>query len=63
MMEKIVFSWSSGKDSSLALYELMKQGICDITLLTTVTGKYEKISMHGVRKHCLKSRRIRGMPS
>jgi diphthamide synthase (EF-2-diphthine--ammonia ligase) len=30
MMEKIVFSWSSGKDSSLALYELMKQGICDI---------------------------------
>lgn len=53
MMEKIVLSWSSGKDSSLVLYELIKQGIYDITLLTTVTGKYERIGMHGVREALL----------
>jgi len=53
MKEKIILSWSSGKDSSLALYELMKQGSYDITLLTTVTGKYDRISMHGVREALL----------
>jgi uncharacterized protein (TIGR00290 family) len=52
MKEKIILSWSSGKDSALALYELKKRGNYDITLLTTVTGKYERISMHGVRE-CL----------
>ncbi|HHW01068.1 MAG TPA: diphthine--ammonia ligase [Clostridiaceae bacterium] len=53
MKEKIILSWSSGKDSSLALYELMKQGSYDITLLTTITGNYERISMHGVREALL----------
>ena len=50
MNEKIILSWSGGKDSALALYELMRQGNTDITLLTTITDKYERISMHGVRK-------------
>lgn len=50
MKEKILFSWSGGKDSSLALYELMKQGDYDITLLSTITDKYKRISMHGVRE-------------
>ncbi|HBX47513.1 MAG TPA: ATP-binding protein, partial [Clostridiaceae bacterium] len=49
MNEKIILSWSGGKDSALALYELMRQGNTDITLLTTITDKYERISMHGVR--------------
>lgn len=49
MKEKIILSWSGGKDSSLALYELIKQGSYDITLLSTITDKYERISMHGVR--------------
>jgi uncharacterized protein (TIGR00290 family) len=53
MMEKILLSWSSGKDSSLALYELMRQGIYDITLFTTITGNYDRISMHGVREALL----------
>jgi len=48
--ERIILSWSGGKDSSLALYELMKQGNYDITLLTTITDKYERISIHGVRE-------------
>lgn len=50
MKEKILLSWSGGKDSTLALYELMKQDKYDITLLSTITDKYERISMHGVRE-------------
>ena len=53
MNEKIILSWSGGKDSALALYELMRQGNTDITLLTTITDKYERISMHGVREALL----------
>jgi uncharacterized protein (TIGR00290 family) len=48
MKEKILLSWSGGKDSSLTLYELINQGKYDINLLTTITEKYERISMHGV---------------
>lgn len=50
MKEKILLSWSGGKDSTLALYELMKLDKYDITLLSTITDKYERISMHGVRE-------------
>jgi uncharacterized protein (TIGR00290 family) len=51
MKEKIVLSWSGGKDSTLALYELMTQGDWEITMLTTITEKYERVSMHGVREY------------
>ncbi|HEX2946115.1 MAG TPA: diphthine--ammonia ligase [Clostridia bacterium] len=49
MTEKILLGWSGGKDSSMALYELKRLGKYDITLLTTVTEQYNRISMHGVR--------------
>ena len=50
MKEKILFAWSGGKDSAMALYELQKQNACEIlSLLTTVTSDYDRISMHGVR--------------
>jgi uncharacterized protein (TIGR00290 family) len=53
-MEKVLFSWSSGKDSALALYELQKNKDYEvIALLTTVTAGYERISMHGVRRELL----------
>jgi uncharacterized protein (TIGR00290 family) len=47
--EKVVLSWSGGKDSALALYELgrWKYEVC--ALLTTVTKEYSRVSMHGVR--------------
>ena len=49
-IEKIILAWSGGKDSAMALYELMKSGRYEISaLLTTVTADYERISMHGVR--------------
>jgi uncharacterized protein (TIGR00290 family) len=50
MVEKVLFTWSGGKDSALALYEIQKSHDYEISaLLTTVTGDYDRISMHGVR--------------
>lgn len=50
MKEKIIFCFSGGKDSAITLHELMKTNNYEIvTLLTTVTGDYDRISMHGVR--------------
>ena len=46
----ILLSWSGGKDSSLALYEIQKSGKYEITsLITTVTEEYDRVSMHGLR--------------
>lgn len=53
--EKIILTWSGGKDSCLALYELIKQGNVEIaSLLTTLTEDYDRISMHGVRADLLR---------
>jgi len=55
MKQRIALSWSSGKDSSLALYELRRSGAYDIRcLLTTVTEDYQRVSMHGVREDVLR---------
>jgi uncharacterized protein (TIGR00290 family) len=51
MTKKVLFTWSGGKDSVMALYELQKAGNYEISaLLTTVTKDYDRISMHGVRR-------------
>ena len=53
MKKKIILSWSGGKDSALALYRLKNSPEFEIiSLFTTVTKDYDRISMHGVRK-CL----------
>ena len=53
-MEKVLFSWSTGKDSALALYELQKRTDIEIfALITTVTDEYDRVSMHGVRRELL----------
>ena len=51
MGEKVLFSWSGGKDSALALYEICKAGKYEISaLLTILTEDYDRISMQGVRR-------------
>ena len=46
-----LMSWSGGKDSCLALYEIQTCETHHIAvLLTTVTQDYDRISMHGVRR-------------
>ena len=50
-MEKTPFCWSGGKDSAIALYEIQKSKKYNIvSLLTTITEGYDRISMHGVRR-------------
>lgn len=50
MKQKVLFTWSGGKDSAMALHELKKDDDYEICgLLTTVTEDYDRISMHGVR--------------
>jgi uncharacterized protein (TIGR00290 family) len=50
-MEKVLFSWSGGKDSAMALHEILAGRQYEvIALLTTVTEDYDRISMHGVRR-------------
>jgi uncharacterized protein (TIGR00290 family) len=51
----VLFSWSGGKDSALALYALKRRSDVRVTgLLTTVTEGYDRISMHGVRRGLLR---------
>jgi len=52
--EPILFCWSGGKDSAMALHTLLQRNDVWVTaLLTTVTEGYERISMHGVRRELL----------
>ena len=52
-MKSVVISWSGGKDSCMALHELQKRDYHIAALLTTVTGDYDRVSMHGVRRGLL----------
>ena len=52
--EKVVLSWSGGKDSSMALYELRRSARYEVVaLLTTVAGEFDRVSHHGVRVELL----------
>jgi len=54
-MDKVIISWSGGKDCSMAYYEARKTlGLEISALITTVTEVYGRISMHGVRRTLLK---------
>ncbi|QSO53532.1 diphthine--ammonia ligase [Alicyclobacillus curvatus] len=50
MNKPIVMSYSGGKDSSLALYHLLRDPDWEVKrLLTTANSVYQRSSMHGVR--------------
>lgn len=49
MKPKAIFNWSSGKDSALALYTILKEDRFEISsLLTSINKEFQRISMHGV---------------
>lgn len=49
MKKKAIFNWSSGKDSALALYKILKEEKFEVTsLLTSINKEFQRISMHGV---------------
>ena len=54
--KKALFNWSSGKDSALALYKILRNPDFIIEcLLTSVNQQYQRISMHGVRVKLLEA--------
>ncbi|HEY3755925.1 MAG TPA: hypothetical protein VGL42_07230 [Opitutaceae bacterium] len=54
MREKVIFCWSGGKDSALALNRMRADDRYEIvSLLTTCNGHYRRVSMHGVRVELL----------
>ena len=47
----VLISWSGGKDSCVALYEIQKSQQHQVAaLVTTITRDYDRISMHGIRR-------------
>jgi uncharacterized protein (TIGR00290 family) len=53
--EKIIFCWSGGKDSALALHRILKEERYEVAaLLTTCSEHFQRVSMHGVRLELLK---------
>jgi uncharacterized protein (TIGR00290 family) len=55
-IEKVALSWSGGKDSAMALYELRQDPRYEVvSLLTTVAAEYDRVSHHGVRVQLLEA--------
>ena len=53
-VKPVLVAWSGGKDSALALREIVGDARYRVAaLLTTVTAEYDRISMHGVRRSLL----------
>ena len=49
-------SWSTGKDSALALHRLLQDPTVEVkALLTTVTQAYDRVAMHAVRRSLLRA--------
>lgn len=54
--EKIIFNWSGGKDSALALYTILKAQQDEVAcLLTSIVESDQRITMHGVRVELLEA--------
>jgi uncharacterized protein (TIGR00290 family) len=54
--ERVLVSWSGGKDSALALAALLEDPSIEVVgLLTSVTRGYDRVSIHGVRRQLLEA--------
>ena len=52
--KKAILCWSGGKDSAYCLNKVLAEKSFDVKyLLTTLNGKFKRISMHGVREELL----------
>lgn len=51
MKDKVILSWSGGKDSVFSLYKIINENELEcVGLLTTFTKEYDRVTMHGVRR-------------
>jgi uncharacterized protein (TIGR00290 family) len=64
MKSKVLMSWSSGKDSAWALYQLQQNPDIELAgLFCTVNKEYDRVAMHGVRVELLqKQAKSIGLP-
>jgi diphthamide synthase (EF-2-diphthine--ammonia ligase) len=54
MRTPVIVSWSGGKDNALLLHQLRRDPRYEaLSLVTTVTGEYDRISVHGIRRAIL----------
>jgi uncharacterized protein (TIGR00290 family) len=54
--QRIIFSWSGGKDSALGLAAVLAGGDYEVAaLLTSSNADYGRVSMHGVRRSLLRA--------
>lgn len=49
-MQEVIFSWSSGKDSAYALYQLLNDPNYKVLCLMTTFSEYNRVGFHGVAK-------------
>ena len=54
-MQDVVLSWSGGKDSTLALWELSRGPNTVVELLTTISASTGRSNMHGIRRDLLQA--------
>ncbi|UOY07001.1 diphthine--ammonia ligase [Muricauda sp. SCSIO 64092] len=52
---KAFFNWSSGKDAAMALHMVQKEGKEVDLLVTTISQKYQRVSMHGLHRSLLEA--------
>jgi len=56
MAKKTYFNWSTGKDSALALYHILKNPEFEIShLITTINAHFNRVSMHGLRRELMEA--------
>jgi uncharacterized protein (TIGR00290 family) len=53
--QKVLLSWSSGKDSAWALHLLRERGVEVVGLLTSINTHFQRVAMHGTRRVLLKA--------
>ncbi len=54
MKEKVLFSWSGGKDSALALYEVQQAGLYEVvSLITTLSAEHKRSFMNNIKVQLL----------
>ena len=54
MRKKAIFNWSGGKDSAVALHQVLQDDGYEVgKLLTSVNAYHRRVSMHGVRETLL----------
>lgn len=61
---KVLFCWSGGKDSAMALYRLLQNSQFEVVgLLTTINKNHLRVSMHGVHQQLIeKQAKAIGLP-